>query len=466
MDALSELYTHAQGRSRPEDVADTILRVIGPRLDVRARRLLQGAARGSLAHRAGAYSSMATEFFRAQVQPAQQVSAVRVLMAGQPLRAELPALSDSELRDPQAVRRFVELASPLLHRHYGDARRLDKRARFALGLMKGHRWYGKRFRLLRKLEEKIDRMIRSDKRYSLSRVAKSCLATKLPFALFARDLDSACFIAYFTARMSLRSVFTNGSQERPFDEIAAALLAHCERGTPCWLAIAHAMPDRDVARRLYDEERGQLLAAAFDVMVDAAEFLREVYVRSTIDRATMIVRRGDDSSTWNEAAGAWNKAREAWITLLHALGMDGLLDAMLPGKALRLMAADVAYWHRASGGGLHPDTPVFAALPLPWEVLSGEAVCTRRMVEAACEAHGASLAGWVGPKERREAVPFSPTPELVHGVTVTSAALAKTLRKLGVFAGPSHTLKPSEALESVEVLRDPHGFALVATDKQ
>ncbi len=461
MDFMQELYRHTQGRSRPEDVAETVLRAIGDRLDAPTRRLLDRAARGSLARQAGAYSSMASEFFRAVVQPQRQLELTRTLMAMPPVQAALPSLSEREARDPEAVRRFVEIAGALIHRRFGDARRLDKQARYAMGLMKGHRWYGKRFRLLRRLEHKIDRMVRGERRFSLSRIAKSCLATKIPLEVLARDLDSACLVAYLTARMSMRSVFTNGPQERPFDEIAAALLAHCERGEPCWLAIAHVMPDREVVRRLYDEERGRLLAVAFDAMVDASEFLREVYCRSSIDRSTMIVRRGNDSSTWNEAAGAWNKAREAWITLVHVMGLDGLLDAMLPGKALRLMAADVAYWHRISGGGTHPDTAVFAALPLPWEVLSGEAPCPRAMVETVCRAHGVSAAGWVGPRERREAVPFRPTPELVHGVAVSSPALAQTLRKLGVFGGPTHAQKPIERSEPIDVVRDEHGFALL-----
>lgn len=462
MDSMQELYRHTQGRSRPEDVAETVLRAIGARLDAEARRLLEGAARGSLARRAGSYSSMATEFFRAVVQPGPQIERTRTLMAMAPIEGSLPVLSERDARDPEAVRRFVEMASALIHRRYGDTRRMDKRARFAMGLMKGHRFYGKRFRLLRRLEQKIDRMIRAEKRFDLSRVAKSCLATKIPFDVLARDLDSACFVAYLTARTSMRSVFTNGPQERAFDEIAAALLAHCERGSPCWLAIAHVMPDRDVVRRLYDEDRGRLLAVAFDAMVEASDFLHEVFSRSHIDRATMIVKRGNDSSTWNEAAGAWNKAREAWITLVHVMGLEGLLDAMLPGKALRLMAADVAYWHRISGGGAHPDTAVFAELPLPWEVLSGEARCPREMVVAACERHGVAATNWVGPKERGDAVPFRPTPELVHGVAVSSPQLAKTLRKLGVFAGPSHAVKQSEVLEAIEVVRDEHGFALLA----
>lgn len=462
MDLIAELYEHTQGRSRPEDVAECVLRALGPSLDRATRALLEQAAKGSLARSAFAYSSMATQFFRATVHVEPQVALTRALMAAPPIEATLPALDTDDCRDPARVRAFVEAASRRLLRSYGDRTKLDKRARFAAGLMKGHRWYNKRLRLLYRLEHKIARMLRGERRFELVRVSKSSLATKLPRAVLERDLASACLVAYLTARMSLRSVFTNGSQERAYDRIAAALLAHAERGAPCWFAIAHAMPDRDVVRHLTEEERGSLLATSFQVMHDAAELLREVWDASRIDRGSMVVARGNDSSTWNEVAGAWNKARESWISMLHALGMESLLDVMLPGKVMRLMAADVAAWHRLSGGGVHPDTAVFAELPLPWQVLDGSERCTRAQIEATCRAHGVSPEAWVGPRSRGEPVPFRATPELVHGVAVTSPALAKTLRSLGVFSGRPHgpyTTTPSDFV----VVRDANGFALLAT---
>ena len=51
--------------------------------------------------------------------------------------------------------------------------------------------------------------------------------------------------------------------------------------------------------------------------------------------------------------------------------MEEILDRICLGKVLRLMAADVAAWHRLAGGGLDPDTQVWNDLPLPWEVISG-----------------------------------------------------------------------------------------------
>ena len=457
MEVMSELHAHLHGRARPEDVAECVLRAIGAELDTSTKRLLEKAARGSYARSYAAYSSMATTFFRAVVDAKPQVELARTLFASASLEASLPNLSDAECRDADQLERFVRETSALIHRAYGARGRLDKRSRFALGLMKGHRWYNKRFRLLVKLEEKIARMVRADRRFALVRASKSSLATTLSREVFEADLPSACFIAYYVSRMNLRSVFTNGAQDRAYDEIAEALFKHATRRSPNWFAIAHAMPDRPVVRHLTEEERGTLLAKAFDVLLASAELLREVWAKSRIDKRTMIVARGNDSSTWNESAGAWNKARESWISLLHALGMEALLDSMLPGKVMRLMAADVAAWHRLSGGAIHPDTAVFAALPLPWEVLAGEASCSRALVARTCEEKGAAVTGWIGPRADRVAAPFRPTPELVHGVTVSSPALAKTLRKLGVFSG-----KPSSAVADIDacIERDTHGFAL------
>jgi len=127
--------------------------------------------------------------------------------------------------------------------------------------------------------------------------------------------------------------------------------------------------------------------------------------------------------------------------VLFALRMDELLDSVCPGKVLRLMAADVAAWHRSAGGDLHPDTTVWAALPPPWEVVSGRQPCTRHAIEAACQRQGVDPAtsGWVAPKSRERVAPFRPTPELVHGVTVGNPFLATLLRRAGYFSGKHST---------------------------
>ena len=138
------------------------------------------------------------------------------------------------------------------------------------------------------------------------------------------------------------------------------------------------------------------------------------------------------------------------------MGLDAMLDVVCPGKVMRLMAADVAYWHRASGGTIHPDTGVWADLPAPWEVVRGSKKCTRSLIERVCDANSVSREQWVGAKRDSQAVEFTPTPELVRGVSVTSPDLANMLRKAGAFSGKS----VRGMLKDVNVQCDSSGAAL------
>lgn len=146
-----------------------------------------------------------------------------------------------------------------------------------------------------------------------------------------------CFVAYLTARGNLRSEFTVSGQQRAFDEIAAMLLARCKRARNTnWFVIAHVHPRAEVLAQLTAEQKLALLVVAFELLGQIAELLRGTWERSNFDRASMVVHRGDDSTTRNTTASAWNKAREFWIALLYAMGMDGVLDGMCVGKVMRL----------------------------------------------------------------------------------------------------------------------------------
>jgi hypothetical protein len=59
------------------------------------------------------------------------------------------------------------------------------------------------------------------------------------------------------------------------------------------------------------------------------------------------------------------------------------------------------------------------------------------MVEEACRKYGVDpvRSGWTHPRPRTTVVPFKPTPELVHGVSVANPHLAKLLRDTGFFSG-------------------------------
>jgi hypothetical protein len=452
-DVFESLYDCLRRRPRPEDVAQIVEDALGPALRPDEARVLSLASRHSLRKGVAAWSSMADSFFRAPGAD-RQVQAVSSLFG--------IAVPDAlDCTDPDRVLDFLAAVAPLVAWQVGahGQPRLDRAGREAAGVAYRKRAYNKRFRLLKRLEQKLVRMARNERIYGYTRLGKGGFVLDIALDDLRRDLPTACFVAYYVARLGLRSAFANGPQERAFDEVSATLFGVARRSPSCdWFTIAQVRPDAEVLARLSDGQRGILLGRAFGVLEEMADLLAEQWSRLPVDRATLVVRRGSDSSTWNQIAGGWNRAREHWISLLYAMNLDHVLESICPGKVLRLMAADVARWHQASGGGLHPDTKVWAALPLPWEVLAGRATCGRERVLSACREAGVLTGGWVMPRGERKPVPFKPTPELVHGVAVASPALAATLRQARWFSGKDP--RPLDA--PIEVTRDAKGFALGA----
>jgi hypothetical protein len=442
LDPLRELHRSLDRRRRPEDIAQLVAEVLAGRLTWSEQRTLRRASRGAAKNAPGWYSSMSEDF-------ARPVGIERQRKVAEQLFSRTPPLAVDRCSDPVAIREYLTEAEREIAKPFGrndfKADRLNRTAREAAGIEISKRQYNKRFRLAARIERKRLRLLRELKKRSFTLLSKSRLASRLSWEEFGGDLDTACFIAYLTARCNLRSVFTIRGQERPYDEIAEMLMQRCRQNPAAnWWAIAHAWPDQEVLCRLSDARKGELLGRWFAILQSLAEFLREVWEANEFDARTMIVRRGNDSSTWNNTAGAWNKARDSWFALLTALNMEDVIERMCPGKVLRLMAADVAAWHRSVGNTLETDTLVWQALPFPWEVLSGQAECRRDTVEAVCRKLGidANKKGWIAPRTGGVVQPFRPTPELVHGVSVGHPELARVLKKLGFFSGKGLKLPP------------------------
>jgi len=446
---LRELHASLTLRKRPEDVARLIQDLYaaqGTDLDTATEAALARAAEHSLRNLWHGYTSMREEF-------ARPVGAQRQLARAANLFMNVPDLADNAGDDPAQIEVVIRRAGEEIGRSYGQndfgMDRLNRTERTAAGLGEiSKRQYNKRFRLLRRMEAKLARLIHEQRRREVAITGKGALAHVLAYELFATDTDTAAFIAYVTARGYMRSVFTNGRQRQVYDEVAEALFQRL-RNRPeqaCWYAVAHVHPTAEVLAQVSDQDLTQLLVRWNGLLRQAAGLLEDAWNRHPLERDTMIVRRGDDSSTWNQAAQAWNTARAHWFALLTELGQDKILDRICPGKVPRLMAADVAYWHRMSGGGLHPDTYVWADLPLPWEVLRGEKECPRSLVEAACARHRVDpIAGaWTAPRPAAEAVAFRRTPELVHGVAVADPLMASALRSAGVFSGKGKRVAAQE----------------------
>ncbi|UUM28323.1 hypothetical protein NQU59_04130 [Acinetobacter colistiniresistens] len=122
--------------------------------------------------------------------------------------------------------------------------------------------------------------------------------------------------------------------------------------------------------------------------------------------------------------------------LIYALGLEIILENICIGKVLRLMAGDIAAWHLESKGTLDPDTYVWNELPLPWEVLQGRVVCTKDDIIVQCLKVNLDpeKSGWIAPKSH-STVQFKTTPELVHGVEISSPFLASILKRNKFFSG-------------------------------
>jgi hypothetical protein len=432
--AINSLHATLDRRDTPETVAqiarDAIPELRSGRWAERLKRMF-----GMASHRRFGWSSMATTFRRPdpvhrQLDKARELA---LLFLGQ----TLPDGADTVALDAVAadLNRIIG-KTPGKARFNSD--RLDGEARLKAGLTLSRRRYDKLFRLAGRLERRALRLRREEEKFDLILVGKAALAPRLKVDDFNGDVLSAAFVAYYAARMKLRSEFTIGGQQRPFDEFSAHLLSLCEKSAATsWWAIAHVFPRADVLARLTDDQKGRLLGQWFDILQIAAERLAEAQTSTDIDMDSMIVKRGNDSSTWNLLAGAFNRSRDQWIALLESMGADAVLESMMPGKVLRLMAGDVAAWHRSTGGGVHPDTLVWRRLPAPWRVLRGEAQCTRAHIEAACDAVGVdpTKTGWSQARARTTVTEFRPTPELVHGVAVNNPYLAAYLKQAGIFSG-------------------------------
>jgi hypothetical protein len=429
---IEKLHATLRRRETPEAVAKLIR-------DAQARNSIPFLAEvvGQSVKSLFGWSSMPTTFrapgsVKAQIAKARELA--QLFLDG--------VLPDGD--DPDALDDVIDELDRLIGKTRGrsnfKADRPDRAARRQLGLSISRRRYSKLFRLAGRLERKAAKLREELAKLELVLVSKAALAPRLKVEDFGGDVPTAAFVAYYSARLKLRSEFTIEGQQRAFDELSAELLARCEKNPDTrWWAVAHVFPRADVLARLSDHERGQLLGTWFDILQVLADRLDAVQARSSIDMQTMVVARGNDSSTWNMLAGAWNRARDHWIALIEAMGMEALFDTMLPGKVMRLMAADVAAWHRAQGQGTHPDTLVWRTLPWPWLVLRCEASCTRADIEAACHAHGVDpeKSGWSKARPRTAVAAFRPTPELVHGVAVSNPYLADYLRRVGAFSGKS-----------------------------
>jgi hypothetical protein len=433
---IENLYESIDSRLTPEAVCALILDVNGHRLLPAQRRILARVADT----RAAVYTSMSDDFTR----PVPLEHKVRKL-------AELLGLNLSEdtvahlAGDPWRLLGELRALAPFVGWHPGsDYRsRLNSEQRAALPRTMGGRRYNRIVRHMLRTQEAAKRMQHQIMLRQLVMVSRSGLAYGITVEEMHADVDAACFVAYWASQKNRRRQFTLAGRDNPFDTIAQILLERCTtRPDTDWWMIARAYPHPAVVARLSDERQGELMGHWFGFMSLGATMLKDLRAAwpehaQRMDLRRMIVQPGMDSSTWNTVAAAYNAARTGWINSLGAAGALDLLNVACPGKAMRLMAADLAGWHQTTGGDVDPQTAVWSLLPMPWDVLNG-APCPAELVEFVCRRVGVDphAAGWTSPRQHNgQVAEWKPTPELVHGVEIADPLWAGLLRRAGVFSG-------------------------------
>ena len=206
---LRELYRSLDERWRPEDIAKRIQSLLD--LSRIEQRTIGQAVRAGQEH---SWFSMSTDFQR-------PVDMTRQLTVAQ-------RLFDSPINfspdDVVAIQEWIEKTESSIGKQFGHSDfksdRLPKAERLKAGIDISRRQYNKKFRLAARLERKVARLGREQFKRSLALASNNRLAARISWEDFSADVNTACFIAYYNSRCNLRSVFTNTSQERAFDEIS------------------------------------------------------------------------------------------------------------------------------------------------------------------------------------------------------------------------------------------------------
>ncbi len=158
MAVLDDLFNSLSLRLRPEDVAELVRQELRGSLDRREARIINRAARGALTRQSLGASSMATEFAR-PIGLASQMHTARSLFPAQ------AAPTDDECDRPAVVATYIATTSRVIAKtpRASDfkADRLNRVGRTAAGLGElSKRQYNKRFRLLARMERKVETLER------------------------------------------------------------------------------------------------------------------------------------------------------------------------------------------------------------------------------------------------------------------------------------------------------------------
>lgn len=462
MDTLKQLYTGLAGRPAPQDVAETILQVPDVEMPATVRGQLEGLAQSRSVYMGDTFPKH-SGLQRPAESAEKLVGQVAEKLNREPLWAP-------DGQDPNALRAWIDEALALLgfaDREPQPTHRTPPPSGFERspwgsrpsprGDRLGHADFRERLssaecdpRVPRRLYRHAVRAVlhlqqraevfaaRKDLEY-VTRFAKSRLAGDITFDGFSADVPTALFVAYYTSRLTMRTMFAS-SQVRPMDELAEQLLGWAMGSATCrYDVLAHVLTRQSILSQLSDRQLQDLGDKYWTALTAASRCLEKAWDPNR-DRSEMVVRRGDDSTTWNLASRAFNQARTGLLNLQLA-GVENPFGApdVLPGKVPALVASDIAAAHMLSGELQHGDVTVWAELPLPWEVVLYGVRCPVALVEQTCEMYAVDpRVGWTHPYRQEQLEAVEAAPNLVHGVAVNDPVIAAALHESGWFGGPTH----------------------------
>ena len=376
-------------------------------------------------------------FARIAGPPAGPVGAGRQLAVAGALFDTVRAADGADAGGPEQVARAVRLGGREIGREPGAAGfrdgRLNREARAAAGLGGlSRRQYNKRFRLLQRLEVKQAVLDVAERERRAAALAETGLLSLLDAARPTADLETACLIAFQAARRHSRGALTGRLSwwaGRRVTELLLARLAAAPRTD--WWALAHVHPVREVLARLTEHQRGQLAGRWSAALRETAVLLERASGRCALDPTAMYARPGDDAYAWNLAAKAWNAARTQYLEMLEAMDAQEVLDPVCPGQVPVLDVVEPASWRRWVGEEGYREIEVWAALPLPWRVVSGAEACPAELVARVCRRHGVDpvKAGWTVRPVRRGTAGSRLRAAFVDRVAHADPVLAGVLRE-------------------------------------
>ena len=160
MKAIENLHKTLNQRNRPEDVAQMVFEVLEHDLSSKEKDILKKATKSSLKNTFFGYTSMMQEFATAIGAEKQIKKTIEIFKLRNKILVDYNNVND--------IKKFIDEVSPLINKVVGAnnflSDRLNKEQRKEKGLDLSKRSYNKKWRLLKRLENKLLKYTREIKK--------------------------------------------------------------------------------------------------------------------------------------------------------------------------------------------------------------------------------------------------------------------------------------------------------------